>query len=159
MTGHKLFAALHQFHKADWKQRLDGNKPSEMTLMISLAHHVDHSENVQGLKVSELSRFLGLTPPTVTQLINSLEAKGMVRREPDPSDRRVVRVALTERGIRVTDKARKHRDYVLGKLVEFLGEEDSDRLADLLIKVKEFISQNPPPRLEDLPMNGDDEDD
>lgn len=159
MTEHKLFAALRQLHKVDWKQKVEGNKPSELTLMITLAHHGNRTPGQQGLKVSEISRFLGITPPTVTQLINSLEAKEMVRREADPADRRVVRVVLTDRGRELTEKARQHRDYMLKKLVDFLGEEDSNRLAELLIKVHGFIKDNPPPRLEDLPMNGDEKDD
>ncbi|MFD2881340.1 MarR family winged helix-turn-helix transcriptional regulator [Paenibacillus rhizoplanae] len=67
-----------------------------MTLLICIAR-ASHSTDL-GLKVSEISRFLGLTPPTVTQLINSLEAKQMVERQADASDRRVVRIKLTEQG-------------------------------------------------------------
>lgn len=38
----------------------------------------------------------GLTPAAVTALIDRLEARGLVRRQPDPSDRRRVLVAQTE---------------------------------------------------------------
>lgn len=71
--------------------------------------------------MSEISRFLGLTPPTVTQLINSLEAKQMVERQADASDRRVVRIKLTEQGKIITRKARDHMDATLQKMVAYLG--------------------------------------
>ncbi|WNS42559.1 MarR family transcriptional regulator [Paenibacillus sp. MMS20-IR301] len=123
-----------------------------MTLLICIARA---SRSAEGLKVSEISRFLGLTPPTVTQLINSLEAKQMLQRQPDPSDRRVVRIKLTEQGKIITRRAREHMDATLNKMVEYLGEEESDHLAELLLKVHNFMEENPPPNLDRLQMNGD----
>ncbi|QQZ62306.1 MarR family transcriptional regulator [Paenibacillus sonchi] len=82
--------------KTHWQHTVEGHKPSEMTLLITIARRSREGE--EGLKVSEISRFMGLTPPTVTQLINSLEAKQMVERLPDANDRRVVRIRLTEQG-------------------------------------------------------------
>ncbi|WP_405104981.1 MarR family transcriptional regulator [Paenibacillus sp. FSL K6-1217] len=128
-----------------------------MTLLICIAR-ASHSSDL-GLKVSEISRFLGLTPPTVTQLINSLEAKQMVERQADASDRRVVRIKLTEQGKIITRKARNHMDSTLQKMVEYLGEKESDQLADLLMKVYTFMEENPPPNLDRLQMNGDEKHD
>lgn len=125
--------------------------------MICIAR-ASHASDL-GLKVSEISRFLGLTPPTVTQLINSLEAKQMVERQADPSDRRVVRIKLTEQGKIITRRARDHMDATLNKMVEYLGEEESDQLAELLLKVYAFMEDNPPPNLDRLQMNGDEKHD
>jgi DNA-binding MarR family transcriptional regulator len=44
-----------------------------------------------------IARELGLTPPTVTALIDRLEAHGLVRRTPHPTDRRVTLVELLPR--------------------------------------------------------------
>lgn len=41
-----------------------------------------------------LARRLGLTPPTVTALIDRLVADGFVKRSPHPTDRRITLVAL-----------------------------------------------------------------
>ncbi|QQZ62305.1 hypothetical protein JI735_06735 [Paenibacillus sonchi] len=43
----------------------------------------------------------------------------------------------------------------LNKLVEYLGEAESDQLAELLLKVHRFVEDNPPPNLDRLQMNGD----
>jgi DNA-binding MarR family transcriptional regulator len=153
-VAHKLLSALGKIHKAQWQQSMEGNKPSEMTLMLCIAGNC--YMNKEGPKVSELSRQLGLMPPTVTQLINSLEAKNMVERQPDASDRRAVRVILTEEGIAVTQRAKSYREASLNKLVEYLGEEESNHLAELLLKVHEFVQQNPPPDFDRLQQNGDD---
>jgi DNA-binding MarR family transcriptional regulator len=46
-----------------------------------------------------------LTSGGMTQRIDRLERAGLVRRSPDPADRRALRVSLTERGAQVVDRA------------------------------------------------------
>lgn len=76
----------------------------------------------------------------VTGIVDRLEKRGLVRREADPSDRRVKNVVLTAEGERVTDaiRARMHttRDGLDG-----LGDQDRKRLYALLERV--FVSGSP----------------
>jgi DNA-binding MarR family transcriptional regulator len=51
-----------------------------------------------GLTPGEIARRLGLATPTVTRATTRMEAAGLLRREPHPSDRRMVRLFLTSRG-------------------------------------------------------------
>jgi MarR family transcriptional regulator, organic hydroperoxide resistance regulator len=51
-----------------------------------------------GLPPGEIARRLGLSTPTVTRATARMEAAGLLRREPHPSDRRMVLVHLTSRG-------------------------------------------------------------
>ncbi len=51
-----------------------------------------------GLAPGELARRLGLATPTVTRAAIRMEVAGLVTREPDLRDRRLVRIRLTERG-------------------------------------------------------------
>jgi DNA-binding MarR family transcriptional regulator len=51
-----------------------------------------------GMWQSELRRQLGVSPPTVSRMLTSLEELGLVLRRPDSKDRRQVFVALTEAG-------------------------------------------------------------
>ena len=48
-------------------------------------------------------------PPTMTRLVAALERSGMVRRESDPADGRVVRMSATARGRRVLEDGRDRR--------------------------------------------------
>lgn len=57
------------------------------------------------LSPSALSATLMLTSGGMTQRIDRLERAGLVRRSPDPADRRALRVSLTERGAQVVDRA------------------------------------------------------
>lgn len=48
-----------------------------------------------GLSPGEVARRLGLATPTVTRAATRMEATGLLRREPHPTDRRLVRLVLT----------------------------------------------------------------
>lgn len=60
-----------------------------------------------------LVRATGVTSGTMTNRVDRLAARGLVRRDSDPDDRRSVRVELTEQG----------RSTVDGALVDLLGAE------------------------------------
>ena len=47
----------------------------------------------------ELARLWQVTPAVITGVIDRLERRDLVRREPDPNDRRRLRLALTEPGL------------------------------------------------------------
>src|SRR5215472_163419 len=51
-----------------------------------------------GLSPGEIATRLGLSTPTVTRAATRMEAAGLLRREPHPGDRRLVRLHLTSRG-------------------------------------------------------------
>jgi len=60
-------------------------------------------------------------PPTMTRTVQSLETAGLVRREPDPEDGRVVRLSATARGRRVLHAARARRVTALAQDLEKLS--------------------------------------
>jgi len=58
----------------------------------------------RGISLSELAELTLINQPTVTRLVQRLEAKGLLRKSIDPIDRRVVRVFLTRRGHQKVDQ-------------------------------------------------------
>lgn len=51
------------------------------------------------LRVNELAREVVLSPTAMSRFVDRVEAAGLVRREPDPDDRRALRVTLTDAGV------------------------------------------------------------
>jgi DNA-binding MarR family transcriptional regulator len=51
------------------------------------------------LRVNELAREVLLTPTATSRFIDRVEGAGHVRREPDPADRRALRIAITDSGV------------------------------------------------------------
>ncbi|WNG26513.1 MarR family transcriptional regulator [Cystobacter fuscus] len=54
-----------------------------------------------------LARRLLVTPAVITGLLDRLERRGYVRREPEPDDRRRLRMVLTEAGLAVSQQVRR----------------------------------------------------
>lgn len=73
-----------------------------------------------------------VTSGTMTNRIDRLAAVGLVRREPDPRDRRGVLVTLTERGQEVVDAALTDLLNREQALLTGLGENQRLQLADML---------------------------
>jgi len=83
-------------------------------------------------KLAEAER---VRPPTMTRTVQGLEAAGLVAREQDPDDGRIVKVAATPKGIDVLQAARSRRIAALASALDALGERDLrtlERAAELL---------------------------
>ena len=84
---------------------------------------------------------LSLVPGRMTDILKTLEKKGMIRREPDPEDRRRVLVRITPKGIRdVTERREKVRTQYSG-LYQALGLYDTVKLIELLKKMNRYIDE------------------
>ena len=108
---------------------LDASPQHVLSRVTRLSHHLDRARS-QAFSAHELDSWefdvlaalrragapyalspgrLGaqtlVTSGTMTNRIDRLEARGLVRREPDPADRRGVRVVLTEAGRTRVDSA------------------------------------------------------
>lgn len=59
--------------------------------------------------MSDLARAEGVSAPTMTRLVDALEAAGLVRRRPDPGNGRALRVEATAAGRQLMRRARDRR--------------------------------------------------
>lgn len=87
------------------------------------------------LAATALARETGLSSGAMTHRIDRLEARALVRRMPDPGDRRGVNVALTRAGQRAVDEAILARLRAANESLAGLPVSERRRLADLLRKV------------------------
>jgi DNA-binding MarR family transcriptional regulator len=79
--------------------------------------------------LGELAAAEQVTPPSITRIVRNLEADGLVQREPDSADRRVVRVTATERGRQVLLEGRRRRVADLASRLQSLAGDDLETLA------------------------------
>lgn len=89
-----------------------------------------------GVKVGELGERLQLETNTLTPLVKRLEAAGLVSRQRDKTDERVVRVALTAQGQEVVTAAHA---CIPQQVLEATGL-SADELKDLSRKLKTLQS-------------------
>jgi DNA-binding MarR family transcriptional regulator len=116
-----------------------GCKPGEIRVLFCLKEGIN--SGLPEMKVSEISKHLGVTSPTITQLLKGLEADGLIERNIDAIDRRAVGIKLTAKGTMVAHKAADAFLSSIKGLVQYLGEEQSDQLAELLSKVFRYFSE------------------
>ena len=84
------------------------------------------------LRPGELTESLMLTSSGTTKRLDRLERAGLVRRDPDPTDRRAIVITLTPEGIRRTDAVMTDHLANERRLVAGLSAADRRALADLL---------------------------
>jgi DNA-binding MarR family transcriptional regulator len=79
------------------------------------------------IRSTDIAAAFSLAPRTVTEALDALERDGLVRRDPDPVDRRAKRVSITDAGqaaVRTSEPAR------IALLDEMFGAlDDADRAA------------------------------
>lgn len=84
------------------------------------------------LSPRQLSATLMLTTGGMTGRLDKLERAGLLRRSPDPHDRRGLQVTLTEKGLDVIDQAVGAGLAVQTAALSCLDTEQADQLARLL---------------------------
>jgi DNA-binding MarR family transcriptional regulator len=84
------------------------------------------------LSPRELSATLMLTTGGMTGRLDKLERAGLLRRSPDPHDRRGLHVTLTEQGLDLVDRAVGAGLAVQTEALSALNTEQADQLAGLL---------------------------
>ena len=88
----------------------------------------------------ELAQRCALTPASVSELVDSLERDGFVRRSEDRTDRRVVVVEITARGRREIERVGELMRAPVAKIIAGLSSEKRARLAAALTDLQEALA-------------------
>jgi DNA-binding MarR family transcriptional regulator len=74
-----------------------------------------------GTSLSGLASHIGQSPPSMSRLVDGLVSSGLVRRTPDPRDRRRVTLSLTTRGQAAMRRAREATQESIARRVSELS--------------------------------------
>lgn len=74
--------------------------------------------------IGRLARAERVSPPAITRIVDALEASGLVERNRDHPDRRVVTVAVTPAGRRLMERGRARRVETLAERLRRLPKDD-----------------------------------
>lgn len=92
-----------------------------------------------GFTFVELSRLLLVTSGNLTGIVDRLVQQRLVERRPDVNDRRVIRVALTERGRRLTDELLPAHAADLQEILSFMPRPALSQLSELLGRLRDGL--------------------
>ncbi len=103
---------------------------SQFKILMVLYHAPGDS-----VRQADIEAKFSMTNPTVTGLVQKLEAKGLVRRVPHPGDRRSKVLVLTERAAAMKDELLALADSLEQQMTAKLTAEECDQLGALLEKL------------------------
>ncbi|MFE4214187.1 MarR family winged helix-turn-helix transcriptional regulator [Streptomyces sp. NPDC056844] len=103
-----------------------GITPAQFRLLRTTAHYDGPP------RMADLAERLDVVPRAVTTLVDGLEASGRVRRAPDPANRRVIRIEITEEGRAVLRSMRDARKAAAEEILAPLTAEQREVLGGLL---------------------------
>lgn len=84
------------------------------------------------LRPGELAAIEVVAAPTITRVVSDLEARGLVKREPDPDDGRSSFVSGTDAGVELLFRARSDRARAVQAIVAELTPEQVEAIAAAL---------------------------
>jgi len=123
-AGHWVDAEL------DTALRLHGLSIAKLSVLRHLA------QAKEPLAMGQLAEILACVRSNITQLVDRLEAEGMVQRSPDPHDRRSLWVTITKAGRRRYQLGITAERVVQVKLAQGLSPREQTQLARLLAKLQ-----------------------
>ncbi len=99
-----------------------------------------HLARREGVSQNQLAEILEVEPITLARHIDRLAAQMWVERRPDPTDRRVNRLYLTEKAIPILDELHAMAEATREDTLDGLSADQRELLIDMLLAVKENLS-------------------
>jgi DNA-binding MarR family transcriptional regulator len=91
------------------------------------------------LSMSEIGKQLSIPKPHVTVIIDKLIDEGYVTRENDPADRRIIKIRLTQKGLKDFEEIKQAISESLKEKISSLPAEELQLLKDSSENVKNIL--------------------
>lgn len=127
--AHRAFARI-----VDAQLRELGFAMSQLPVLVALKKGLP-------LPQSELARMARVEQSSMAQLLNRMERDGLVRREPDPNDKRSRLISLTESALRRMPKGKAIMDAARNIALTDFSRTDLDRLAKLMQRINNNLQR------------------
>jgi DNA-binding MarR family transcriptional regulator len=98
---------------------------TQVSILFALVRHGE-------LRLSDLAEREGINPTMLSRVVASLESAGLVRRAPDPRDRRAALVTATPAAAEIHDRLKRERGQVIAAYLAGLAPEQVAQLAAAL---------------------------
>ncbi len=96
----------------------------------------------EGVPATKIAPMMGMTSSSLSRLLKKMEDDGLIYRKPEKEDRRVVRIFLTQKGIKLKNEI---KDVVINfnkKLFEKIPKKDFEAFARVNDIIKEQVKED-----------------
>ncbi|MFJ6479358.1 MULTISPECIES: MarR family winged helix-turn-helix transcriptional regulator [unclassified Streptomyces] len=129
LLAEQLLRLTRRLHRIQKRHMVPlGITPAQSRLLRLVSHY----EGEQAPRMADLAARLEVVPRAVTTLVDGLEAAGCVRRAPDPANRRVIRIELTDTGRATLRRLRNARTDAAEEILAPLTADQREVLGGLL---------------------------
>ena len=125
---------LRMLRRQDVESGLTGPRLSALSVLV-----FGGPMSLAGLAAAEQ-----VSPPTMTRVVDALVKAGLVTREPEPGNRRQVRIAATPEGVRLLEEGRARRVQVLAERLGRLAESERRALERAIALIERSVREEPP---------------
>lgn len=139
MKEQTIFELIHSMDQVTNNLIIQWNKMFKESLGISHILVLSHLNKNGKSRPSDVARALELTPPSLTHLSEKLVQKELATRLVDEGDRRIVYLAITDKGTDMLNKAQEEGQTLRRNLFEKLTEEERQHLLSIYEKLNNFI--------------------
>ncbi len=130
--------------KAAWHAiaRMYNQQAGKHGITMSMGFVLLNIQSQGGTPATKIAPLMGLEARSLTRLLKTMEEKGLIYREQDPSDKRLVRIQLTKEGKRKKDRSRETVLRFNEAIREAVDEDQLVVFFDVLRKISGVIEKN-----------------
>lgn len=101
-----------------------------------------HAQQGEAVYPRDIEKYFDFSHPTVSGLLQRMEAKGFVRMEPSAEDRRCKRIAVTDRAMQVNQQVLDQLDAAERLMIRGFSTEEVDQLHNLFARMIHNLTPN-----------------
>ena len=133
----QLYTALHrlnrQLHRcAHHIGHMEGFYREQSRLLLLIAQN-------EGIIQRDLAEEMDVRPSSMTEMLLKMEQLGLVTRQQDEKDQRVMHIHLTQQGKAAAEESRDNNERLTNRLFEGLSEEEIRQMLALTEKLSQHL--------------------
>jgi DNA-binding MarR family transcriptional regulator len=130
--------------KAAWHAiaRMYNQQAGKHDITMSMGFVLLNINSEEGTPATKIAPLMGLEARSLTRLLKSMEEKGLIYREADPSDKRLVRIGLTKEGKKKKERSRETVLTFNNAIREKIKMEKLNVFFDVLQNINRIIENN-----------------
>lgn len=130
--------------RATWQAvaKMYNEQASKHDSTMSIAFALLNIDKQNGTPSTALGPLMGMEPTSLSRILKSMEDKGLITREKNPTDGRSVLIKITDFGIKKRELSKKYVYQFNDKIREFLSNEELNTFFKVTSTINKLISDN-----------------
>lgn len=120
--------------------RMYNSKAAEHGITTNIGFVLLHIDEKNGTPATKIAPLMGMESRSLTRMLARLEERSLIYRQPDPNDRRVVRIFLSKEGLEAKARTKEVVINFNKALYQHISPEDMDTFFHVMDSIHEVIN-------------------